>query len=226
VPRPADPYRVTIQTADGVALAASWRPVEGNDRRRPASSSSTTSRASAASSSRSRRSWAKLGYATLAIDLRAHGESTKKNGAADPDLSAPPERPERLSAGRRGRSRIGFKRARRRRPRSGFRWAATSRSSRRARAGGRRGRHLRERAARRGPRGSRARPPAVAPPSRVRGRSRPRRLGEEARGGRASLRSACSSSRAPRTTSRSCASTPRPKGRERLALARRTRAPK
>jgi hypothetical protein len=30
VPRPADPTRVTIPTADGVALAASWRPVEGN----------------------------------------------------------------------------------------------------------------------------------------------------------------------------------------------------
>ena len=30
VPRPADPYRVTIPTADGVALAATFHPIEGD----------------------------------------------------------------------------------------------------------------------------------------------------------------------------------------------------
>ncbi|MEO8053797.1 MAG: alpha/beta fold hydrolase [Acidobacteriota bacterium] len=83
VPRPADPYRVTVTTADGVALAASWRPVSGNEK------------AAAVllihDFSRERRELEPLaeklgaaGYATLAIDLRAHGESTKKNGQPIP----------------------------------------------------------------------------------------------------------------------------------------------
>jgi alpha-beta hydrolase superfamily lysophospholipase len=80
VPRAPDPYRVTITTADGVSLAASWRPVP----ERP--------RAPAVlllhDFSRERRTWDPLapeltarGLATLAIDLRAHGESVKKNGS-------------------------------------------------------------------------------------------------------------------------------------------------
>jgi alpha-beta hydrolase superfamily lysophospholipase len=83
VPRPPDPTRVTITTADGVALAASWRPVDGN------------AQAPAVlllhDFSRERRELEPLaqklgeaGYATLAVDLRAHGESTKKNGQPIP----------------------------------------------------------------------------------------------------------------------------------------------
>lgn len=81
VPRPPDPTRVTIPTADGVALAASWRPVAGNDR--------APAVLLLHDFSRERRELEPLaqqlgeaGYATLAIDLRAHGESTKKSGAS------------------------------------------------------------------------------------------------------------------------------------------------
>jgi alpha-beta hydrolase superfamily lysophospholipase len=83
VPRPADPFRVTIPTADGVALAASWRPAPG-DGRAPAV-------LLVHDFSRERRELEPLaeklgaaGYATLAIDLRAHGDSTKKNGQTIP----------------------------------------------------------------------------------------------------------------------------------------------
>ena len=83
VPRPPDPFRVTITTADGVALAASWRPVDGNDR--------APAVLLIHDFSRERRELEPLaeklgeaGYATLAIDLRAHGESTKKNGQPVP----------------------------------------------------------------------------------------------------------------------------------------------
>jgi alpha-beta hydrolase superfamily lysophospholipase len=83
VPRPADPSRVTIETADGVALAASWRPVP----ERPAAPAVLLLH----DFSRERRDWEPLaaeftsrGLATLAIDLRAHGESTKKNGKPVP----------------------------------------------------------------------------------------------------------------------------------------------
>ncbi len=83
VPRPPDPNRVTITTADGVALAASWRPIDGN------------AKAPAVlllhDFSRERRELEPLaqklgeaGYATLTIDLRAHGESTKKSGQPIP----------------------------------------------------------------------------------------------------------------------------------------------
>ncbi len=80
VPRPPDPYRVTILTADGISLAASWRPVP----ERPASPAVLLLH----DFSRERRDWEELapeftarGLATLAIDLRAHGESTRKSGA-------------------------------------------------------------------------------------------------------------------------------------------------
>lgn len=81
VPRPADPYRVTILTADGVALAASYRPVEGNPK--------APGVLLIHDFSRERREWnplaeelRALGFATLSFDLRAHGESTKKGGTA------------------------------------------------------------------------------------------------------------------------------------------------
>ena len=83
VPRPPDPYRVTITTSDGVALAASWRPVSGNEK--------APAVLLLHDFSRERRELEPLaqklgeaGYATLAIDLRAHGESTKKNGQPIP----------------------------------------------------------------------------------------------------------------------------------------------
>jgi alpha-beta hydrolase superfamily lysophospholipase len=83
VPRPPDLFRVTITTSDGVALAASWRPVAGNDK--------APAVLLVHDFSRDRRELEPLaqelgeaGYATLAIDLRAHGESTKKNGQTIP----------------------------------------------------------------------------------------------------------------------------------------------
>ena len=79
VPRPPDPNRVTITTADGVALAATFRPLTG----RPAAPAVLLVH----DFSRERRDWNALapeiearGLATLAIDLRAHGESTSKKG--------------------------------------------------------------------------------------------------------------------------------------------------
>ncbi len=80
VPRPPDPNKVTIPTADGVALAGTWRPLV----ERPSAPAVLLVH----DFSRDRRDWEALagafagrGLATLAIDLRAHGESTKKNGA-------------------------------------------------------------------------------------------------------------------------------------------------
>jgi alpha-beta hydrolase superfamily lysophospholipase len=81
--RPVDPYRVTILTADGVALAASWRPVSGGER--------APAVLLLHDFSRERRELEPLaqslgaaGYATLTFDLRAHGESTRKNGQPVP----------------------------------------------------------------------------------------------------------------------------------------------
>ncbi len=79
VPRPIDPNRVTIPTSDGISLAGTWRPIPGD------------SKAPAVllihDFSRERREWDVLahdflvhGLATLAIDLRGHGESTRKGG--------------------------------------------------------------------------------------------------------------------------------------------------
>lgn len=81
VPRPPDPTRVTIPTADGVALAASWRPLPGVE--------GAPAVLLVHDFSRDRREWDALvpeltdrGFSTLAIDLRGHGESTKRNGQA------------------------------------------------------------------------------------------------------------------------------------------------
>lgn len=80
IPRPSDPYRVTIPTADGVTLAASFRPIDGSPK--------APGILLIHDFSRERREWEPfaeelhtLGYATLSFDLRAHGESTKKSGA-------------------------------------------------------------------------------------------------------------------------------------------------
>lgn len=78
-PRPTDPNRVTIPTSDGISLAGTWRPIPG------------VPKAPAVllihDFSRERREWDVLahdflvhGLATLAIDLRGHGESTRKQG--------------------------------------------------------------------------------------------------------------------------------------------------
>jgi dienelactone hydrolase len=81
VARPTDPNRVTIPTADGVSVAASWRAVPD----RPDAPGVLLLH----DFSRERRDWdavapelATHGLATLAIDLRAHGESTRKKGTA------------------------------------------------------------------------------------------------------------------------------------------------
>ena len=86
VPRPEDPNRVTIQTPDGVQVAATWRPIPG------------APQAPAVllihDFSRERREWDVLahdflvhGLATLAIDLRGHGESTRKSNGETVRLS-------------------------------------------------------------------------------------------------------------------------------------------
>lgn len=83
VPRPPDPARVTITTPDGVALAASWRPVDGNDRAPAVLLLHDFSRERRELEPLAHR-LGEAGYATLAIDLRAHGESTRKNGQPIP----------------------------------------------------------------------------------------------------------------------------------------------
>ena len=79
VPRPADPNRVTLQTADGVVLAGTWRPVPGMPQ--------APAVLLIHDFSRERREWDLLqhdflvhGLATLAVDLRGHGESVRKGG--------------------------------------------------------------------------------------------------------------------------------------------------
>ncbi len=93
VPRPADSYRVTIATKDGVLLAASWRPVPSE----PGAPAVLLLN----DFSRERREWEPLapdferrGLATLAVDLRGHGESIRRSGggriAISPKLLADP----------------------------------------------------------------------------------------------------------------------------------------
>jgi pimeloyl-ACP methyl ester carboxylesterase len=76
VPRAPDPYKVTFTTPDGVTLAATWRPVPGN----PDASAVLLLH----DFSRDRRTWEPFvpdllarGLASLAVDLRGHGESTR-----------------------------------------------------------------------------------------------------------------------------------------------------
>lgn len=77
LPRPVDPFRVTFPTADGVALAASYRPAPGGG--------SAPAVLLLHDFSRERREWSDLfsewaarGLSTLAVDLRGHGESTRR----------------------------------------------------------------------------------------------------------------------------------------------------
>jgi dienelactone hydrolase len=77
VPRPADPYRVTLTTPDGVALAATWRAVPD----RPDAPAVLLVHDFA----RERRPFAPVqeellarGLSSLALELRGHGESTHK----------------------------------------------------------------------------------------------------------------------------------------------------
>ncbi|MGA7992661.1 MAG: alpha/beta fold hydrolase, partial [Thermoanaerobaculia bacterium] len=67
-------------TADGVALAASWRPVAGAVKAPAVLLLHDFSRERRELEPLARQ-LGEAGYATLTIDLRAHGESTKKSGA-------------------------------------------------------------------------------------------------------------------------------------------------
>ena len=85
-PRPADPWRVTLTTADGVVLAGSYRPVPGQE--------GAPALLLLHGFSRDRREWdafvpdlAARGFATLALDLRGHGESLRKTSGAKVALS-------------------------------------------------------------------------------------------------------------------------------------------
>lgn len=80
VPRPHDPFAVTFTSSDGVKLHASWRP--------SAAGPSAPAVLLLHAFSRERRELAEVaeelgarGFATLAVDLRGHGESTSKSGA-------------------------------------------------------------------------------------------------------------------------------------------------
>jgi dienelactone hydrolase len=77
VPRPPDPNRVTLTTPDGVALAATWRPVPGQP--------NAPAVLLVHDFARERRVFLPVeeellarGLASLALELRAHGESTHK----------------------------------------------------------------------------------------------------------------------------------------------------
>jgi len=80
VPRPHDPFEVTFPTSDGVTLVATWKPA--------ASGSSAPAVLLLHAFSRERpdvagvaEAFSARGFATLAVDLRGHGESTRKGGA-------------------------------------------------------------------------------------------------------------------------------------------------
>ena len=80
IPRPHDPFEVTIPTADGVRLHATWKPAPTG----PTAPAVLLVHAF----SRERRDLAELadelgsrGFSTLAVDLRGHGESVWKGGA-------------------------------------------------------------------------------------------------------------------------------------------------
>ena len=77
VPRPPDPFRVTLATADGVELVGSFRPVPGQ--------ADAPAVLLLHAFSRDRREFEERagdltarGLATLALDLRGHGESIRR----------------------------------------------------------------------------------------------------------------------------------------------------
>ncbi|MDL1949599.1 hypothetical protein FBQ97_07275 [Acidobacteria bacterium ACD] len=77
VPRPPDPFKVTFPTSDGVTLAGTFRPSPAGQ--------GAPAVLLLHDFSRERREWADLlpawaekGLAALAIDLRGHGESTRR----------------------------------------------------------------------------------------------------------------------------------------------------
>ena len=92
VPRPYDPFEVSLSSSDGVRLVATWRPSPSG----PSAPAVLLLHAF----SRERSELAELadelagrGFATLALDLRGHGESTSKGGARiapSPSLQASP----------------------------------------------------------------------------------------------------------------------------------------
>jgi len=80
VPRPHDPDEVSFPSSDGVKLVATWKPAPGG--------AAAPSVLLLHPFSRERREMADLatelaarGFATLALDLRGHGESVWKGGA-------------------------------------------------------------------------------------------------------------------------------------------------
>jgi alpha-beta hydrolase superfamily lysophospholipase len=80
IPRPPDPNRVSFVASDGVTVVGTWRPIPG-ETRGPAV-------LLLHDFSRERRDWDVLshdflvhGLSTLAIDLRGHGDSTRKAGS-------------------------------------------------------------------------------------------------------------------------------------------------
>lgn len=92
VPRPPDPFEVSFSSEDGVRLVASWRPA-------PAGPSAPAILLLHAFS-RDRRELAEVaeelgarGFATLALDLRGHGDSVKRGGSTvglSPSLQTSP----------------------------------------------------------------------------------------------------------------------------------------
>lgn len=92
VPRPHDPFEVSFSSEDGVRLVASWRPAPSG----PSAPAVLLLHAF----SRDRRELAGVadelgarGFATLALDLRGHGDSVKKGTAVvglSPSLQTSP----------------------------------------------------------------------------------------------------------------------------------------
>jgi len=92
VPRPHDPFEVTFSSSDGVRLVATWKPA--------AEGAAAPAVLLLHAFSRERREVAELadalaarGFSTLALDLRGHGESTRKGGARvgpSPSLQSSP----------------------------------------------------------------------------------------------------------------------------------------
>lgn len=92
VPRPPDPFEVSFSSEDGVRLVASWRPAPSG----PSAPAILLLHAF----SRDRRELAEIaeelgarGFATLALDLRGHGDSVRRGSAVvglSPSLQTSP----------------------------------------------------------------------------------------------------------------------------------------